>query len=78
VPVVGPVTFGGISGLIIDNVETGKLAAILSDKILKGVPAGTIPVVSPEANLWVNYKAMQMLGLKTPERMLSRATQIIR
>jgi putative ABC transport system substrate-binding protein len=78
VPVVGPVTFGGISGLIIDNIETGQLAAVLADKILKGAPAGTIPVVSPEAHLWINYKAMQTLGIQAPEDVLSRAYKIIR
>ncbi len=78
VPVVGPVTFGGISGLIIDNIETGQLAAVLADKIFKGAPAGTIPVVSPEAHLWVNYKAMQTLGIKASEDLLSRAYKIIR
>jgi putative ABC transport system substrate-binding protein len=78
VPVVGPVTFGGISGVIIDNIETGQLAAILADKILKGVPAGTIPAVSPEAHLWVNYKAMQKLGITAPSNLFSRAYKIIR
>lgn len=78
VPVAGPVTSGGISGLYIDNIETGQLAAVLADKILKGAPAGTIPVVSPEASLWVNYKAMQTLGLKASEDLLSRAHKIIR
>ncbi len=78
VPVIGPALVGGIFGLFINNIESGTLAAILADKILKGVPAGTIPVISPEAHLWVNYKAMQKLGLKLPEGLLSKASKIIR
>ena len=39
--------------------DMGKLAAVSADKILKGTPAGTIPVVTPEAKLLINYKLAQ-------------------
>lgn len=58
--------------------ETGGLAAIIADKILQGAPAGTIPVVTPEAYLKINYKAIQELGLAVPEGILSQADEIIR
>ena len=58
--------------------DMGKLAAVLADKIFKGTPAGTIPVVTPEAYLMINYKVAKELGLTVPEGLLSRATEIIR
>jgi putative ABC transport system substrate-binding protein len=64
--------------LWIDNVHVGKLAAPLADKILKGTPAGTIPVVSPETFLQINYKRAQELGLTVPEGLLNQADEIIR
>jgi putative ABC transport system substrate-binding protein len=58
--------------------EIGSLAAPLADKIFKGTPAGTIPVVTPEAYLMINYKVAQELGLNVSEGLLSRADEIIR
>jgi putative ABC transport system substrate-binding protein len=59
-------------------VDGGKGAATLADKILKGTPAGTLPVVTPDSQLIINYKAAQQLGLAVPEGLLSQAAQIIR
>jgi len=70
--------FGSVFGVNIDSVGTGKQAAILADKILKGTPAGTIPVVSSESFFQFNYKAAKELGLNVPEGLLSRADEIIR
>lgn len=61
-----------------DLYETGILAATLIDKILKGAPAGTIPVATPESHLLINYRAIKKLGLPVSEGLLSRATKIIR
>jgi putative ABC transport system substrate-binding protein len=58
--------------------DMGKLAAPLADKILKGTTAGTIPVVTPEAKLLINYKLAQELGLTVPKGLLSRADEVIR
>ena len=81
-PLVGSVLFsvqiGGVFSYCIDFAENGKLAAPLADKILKGTQAGTIPVVTPEAHLQINYKVAQELGLTVPEGMLSLAEEIIR
>jgi putative ABC transport system substrate-binding protein len=68
----------GIFVLWIDNIQSGKLAAPLADKILKGIPAGTIPVVSPEGFLQINYKAAQDIGLTIPKGLLDQADKIIR
>jgi len=70
--------YGTIFGVSTDNVAVGKQAASLADKILKGTAAGTIPVVSAEGYLQLNYKLAEGLGLTVPEGMLVRATEIIR
>jgi putative ABC transport system substrate-binding protein len=59
-------------------VDGGKGAATLADKIFKGTSAGTIPVVTPDSQLIINYKAAQQLGIMVPEGMLSLAVEIIR
>jgi putative tryptophan/tyrosine transport system substrate-binding protein len=61
-----------------DFFETGELSATLADKILKGTPAGTIPVATPESHLLINYRAIKELGLPVSEGLLSRAKEIIR
>lgn len=58
--------------------EIGSLVAPLADKIFKGTPAGTIPVVTPEAYLMINYRVAQQLGLNVSEGLLARADEIIR
>jgi putative ABC transport system substrate-binding protein len=70
--------YGSVFGVSTDNVAVGRQAAVLADKILKGIPAGSIPVVSAENFLQINYKAARRLGLKVPEGLLSQANEIIR
>ncbi len=69
--------YGSIFGINVNVPKTGQQAAVLADKILKGTPAGTIPVVSSESYLEINYKVAQELGVKVPEGMLGRADKII-
>nr|QBM02865.1 hypothetical protein [uncultured archaeon] len=70
--------YGSVFGVNVDIITTGKQAAILADKILRGTPAGTIPVVSAESFFEFNYKAAQELRLSMSEGLLSRADKIIR
>lgn len=49
--------YESIFGVNVNSLETGKQAACLADKILKGTPAGTIPVVSADSYLQINYDA---------------------
>jgi putative ABC transport system substrate-binding protein len=70
--------YGSIFGVNIETSATGKQAAVLADKVLKGIPAGTIPVVSSESFFQINYKVAQELGVKVPEGLLSSANEIIR
>lgn len=67
-----------IFGLTPQAIPQGKQAAFLADKVLKGVPAGTIPVVSAESFLQINYKSAEKLGLKVNEGLLGRANEIIK
>jgi putative ABC transport system substrate-binding protein len=69
---------GAVLSVTSDLVETGGLAASLADKILKGTPAGTIPVVSPQPRLYINYTKAQELGLTVPQGLLKQAAEIIR
>ena len=46
--------------------------------VLKGTPAGTVPVVSAESYFELNYRAARELGLEASEGMVSRADKVIR
>jgi putative ABC transport system substrate-binding protein len=82
IPIAGSAEFeadtGAILSYIPNSFETGELAAPLADKILQGIPASSIPVVTPESELRINYKLSQELGLTVSEGLLSQATEIIR
>jgi putative ABC transport system substrate-binding protein len=71
-------TYGPIVGFHPTNTKMGSLAAPQVDKVLKGIAAGTIPVVTADNDLRINYKAAQELGLDVPEGLLERAIEIIR
>lgn len=75
-----PVSAGGyetVFGVSTDTVATGRQAAILVDKIFRGFPAGTIPVVSAESFFEINYREAQKLGLTVSEGLLSMADRVI-
>jgi putative ABC transport system substrate-binding protein len=82
IPIGGSASFeadtGAVFSYINENVETGRLAAPLADKIFNGTPAGDIPVVTPESELRLNYKLAQELGLTVPESLVSLAVEVIR
>ena len=82
VPVAGSFLYtveqGAVFGNANDLVRVGELAAPLADKILKGAPAGTIPVVTPDQALYINYKVAQQLGLTVSEGLLGQADEVIR
>jgi putative ABC transport system substrate-binding protein len=70
--------YASVFGVNVNTVEVGKQTAPLADKIFKGIPVGTIPVVSAESYLQINYKEAQELGLTMSEGLLSQADEIIR
>ncbi|MBN2422309.1 ABC transporter substrate-binding protein [Candidatus Woesearchaeota archaeon] len=82
IPIMGTIIqtedYGTVFGVTTNNPDFGELAAPIADKILRGIPAGTIPVVSPESKLIINYKVAQELGIEIPEGLLVRADDVIR
>jgi putative ABC transport system substrate-binding protein len=70
--------YGSIFGINVDIPKTAQQAAVLADKILRGTPGGTIPVVSSESYFEINYKVAQEFGLDISEGLLARADNIIR
>jgi putative tryptophan/tyrosine transport system substrate-binding protein len=70
--------YGTVFAVTVNNSEIGRLSAPLADKILKGIPAGTIPVVTPEAYLKINYNVAQELNITIPEGLLNQASEIIK
>jgi putative ABC transport system substrate-binding protein len=80
-----PITSGVISendnwtltDINVDVYSSGELAAPLADKIFQGIPAGTIPVVTPEPYLYINMIAAQKLGLEVPEELMLLADRLV-
>jgi putative ABC transport system substrate-binding protein len=70
--------YGSLFDVGINHFNTGKQAAPLADKILRGTPAGTIPVVSSESYLLLNYGLAQEWGLTVTESLLGQAEEVIR
>lgn len=70
--------YGSVFGINVDIPKTAQQAAVLADKVLRGIPAGTIPVVSSEGYFEINYKVAQEFGLNVSEGLLVSADKVIR
>jgi putative ABC transport system substrate-binding protein len=70
--------YHSLFGVNVNTRDAGRQAAFLADKILNGIPAGTIPVVSAENYIEINYLETKRLGLEVNEGLLSIANRIIR
>ncbi|MCX6814355.1 MAG: ABC transporter substrate-binding protein [Candidatus Aenigmarchaeota archaeon] len=70
--------YKSIFGVNVNDIAVGRQTAPLVDKVLRGTPAGTIPVVSADSYFQINYKAAQAFGLNVSEGLLARADEIIR
>jgi len=70
--------FTPVFGVTIDIPGGGKQAAALADKVLNGTQAGTIPVVSPDQILTIDYTVAQKLGLTVPDGLLRLADEVVR
>jgi putative ABC transport system substrate-binding protein len=70
--------YHSLFGVNLNAHDAGRQAALLADKILNGIPAGTIPVVTADNYIEINYLEAQRLGLKVNEGLLSIANRIIR
>ncbi len=69
--------YSSIFGLRPDPKAAGEQAALLADKIFKGTPAGTIPVITPESWFQIDIKAAQQLGVTVPESLWKLANEVI-
>ena len=70
---------GGLASYGADSHETGRQAARLVDKILKGAKPAEIPVeVNPKVEFVINLKVAKALGLTIAPEVLYRADRIIR
>jgi putative ABC transport system substrate-binding protein len=65
-------------GVDVIGFDSGKAAAPLADKVFKGTSAGTIPVVSADPFLHIDYKVAQEFGLNVPDGLLKQADEIIK
>jgi putative ABC transport system substrate-binding protein len=70
--------FESLYGIATLSGPQGRQAAVLADKIFRGEPAGTIPVVTAENYFQLSYRAARNQGLNVSEVLLNRADQIIR
>jgi len=70
--------YGPIIGFHPTDAKMGSLAAIQADKVLRGTPAGTLPVFTSDNDLRINYKLAQDLGLTVHDGLLARAVEITR
>lgn len=69
---------GGLASYSASRYESGRQAARLADKILKGVKPSQLPVERPtKLELAVNLKTARALGLTIPQPVLLRADQVI-
>jgi len=74
----GQVYQGALFSYLSDNVETGRQAAPLADKILRGSHPSAIPIASSEPRLIINYQVAESLGLTIGEGLLAQAAEVIR
>jgi putative tryptophan/tyrosine transport system substrate-binding protein len=69
---------GGLASYGPDHQESGKLAARLVDKIVRGTPPGDIPIeVDNRIYFALNLKAARGIGLLMPPEILLRANRVI-
>ena len=74
----GDTEAGGLISYAADPAATLRHTATYVDKILKGTPAGQIPVEQPTRfDFVVNLKTAKALGLKVPQAIMIQATRVI-
>ncbi len=69
--------YSTVFGVATENQAVGKLAALQAHKVLRGIPVGTIPVISAESYFQINARAAGKLGLQFPPGLLKEADEVI-
>jgi len=70
---------GGLMSYAADFSILSRRAATFVDRILRGTPAGNLPVEQPtQFELVVNSKTAKTLGIKIPQSILLRANEVLR
>ena len=73
------VEHGGLASYSSNHHESGRMAARLVDKIIKGAKPAEIPVeVNEKIEFVVNLKIATALGIKIAPEVLARANRVIR
>lgn len=70
--------YRSLFGINVNIKQAGSLAAPLADKIFQGFDPQTIPVVSSEPYIEIDFGMIQQLGLEVPDRLLAIADQVYR
>lgn len=63
---------------VVDLPQTGKQAAMLVDKIFRGIKPGDLPVETTDFVLVIRLKTAEAIGLNIPDTILRQADTIIR
>jgi putative ABC transport system substrate-binding protein len=73
------VVSGGLMSYAADFSTLSRRAATYVDRILRGTPAGNLPVEQPtQFELVVNSRTAKALGIRIPQSILIRADEVIR
>jgi len=60
------------------SIENYRRAATFIDKILRGVPAGDIPIEGPtKFELALNLRTAKIIGVVLPQSLLLRADRVV-
>lgn len=69
---------GGLASYSPDHQVSGRLAARLLDKIVRGTPPGNIPIeVDNRIHLALNLKVARAIGLRVPSEILQRVNLLV-
>ncbi|HTX92810.1 MAG TPA: ABC transporter substrate-binding protein [Anaerolineales bacterium] len=75
--IMEPDGHASLFGLLPKPEIVGADAATQADKIFKGTPVGSVPVLTSESYFQINLKAAQALGVTVPEGLIKQADNVL-